>query len=134
MIDFLKKLENFNEPKHSGLWGLTQVLMVYMDVPQVAVTASLWSKEKLIFITYFVHLLQKVWIISTKAFRTQPCMFQIKVKLDLEIFFKQIQPHFAFKDIFVVLIILYSNILYFANNFIGSPNFRARPFLKRDIA
>lgn len=63
-------------------------------------------------------------------------MFQIKVKLDLdlEIFFKQIQTHYAFKDIFVVLIILYSNILYFANNFIGSPNFRARPFLKRDIA
>lgn len=61
-------------------------------------------------------------------------MFQIKVKLDLEIFFKQIQTHFAFKDIFVVLIILYSNILYFANNFIGSPNFRARPFFKRDIA
>lgn len=56
MIEFLKKLENFNEPKHSGLWGLTQVLMVYMDVPQVAVTASLWSKEKLIFITYFVGM------------------------------------------------------------------------------
>lgn len=47
MIDFLKKLENFNEPKHSGLWGFTQVLMVYIDVPQVAVTASLWSKEKI---------------------------------------------------------------------------------------
>lgn len=41
MIDFLKKLENFNEPKHSGLWGFTQVLMVYIDVPQVAVTVSL---------------------------------------------------------------------------------------------
>lgn len=61
-------------------------------------------------------------------------MFQIKVKLDLEIFLKQIQTHFAFKDIFVVLIIFYSNILYFANNFIGSPNVRARPFSKRDIA
>lgn len=48
--------------------------------------------------------------------------------------FKQIQTHYAFKDIFVVLIIFYSNILYFANNFIGSPNVRARPFSKRDIA
>lgn len=46
MIEFLKKLENFNEPKHSGLWGLTQVLMVYMDVPQVQLPSP-WSKEKI---------------------------------------------------------------------------------------
>lgn len=55
-------------------------------------------------------------------------MFQIKVKLDLEIFFKQIQTHFAFKDIFVVLIILYSNILYFANNFIVPQTSERDPF------
>lgn len=46
MIDFLKKLENFNEPKHSGLWGLTQVLMVYIDVPQVQLPRLFEVKKK----------------------------------------------------------------------------------------
>lgn len=57
MIDFSEEARNFNDPKHSGLWGLAKLLVVY--IPQVvALQTSLWSKEKLIFIIYFVYLLQ----------------------------------------------------------------------------